>query len=464
MSISDNGSLYSYIYDASGERVLKNHGQGQNIAVDGAEAGGNGTIGNYTIYVNPYVVVRSGQFTKHFYIESQRIASKLGESSDGLEGNGNGNGNGNGGGNGNGNNQEAFQYYYHPDHLGSSSYITDVNGEVSQHIEYFPFGETFLEEHSNTDRTPYLFNGKELDEETGLYYYGARYYDARTSVWQSVDPIMNTYLNFQHNGGVLNNRNLASYSYTYQNPVMLIDPDGRQTVARIHYMDGDNHMSTLDIEYYKMSEAQIQRVGGTYRGVYLAASHGPEGEGIKHTYIDNNTGKQIGKSRWEMKGGATHHGLYSGAGSITDWKNDYDFTFQPIDLSDAIAKMHDINYDKVGDGRGYVEDTNTLEADYLMVGQVLKTLGSKAPLARELGVEQPFRGGWSGEMSASLHGQLGIIGLLANYKQWKTDNNIKGTIKQNGNSLRYGLHAGIGAASLIYKMENDRQKNAKKEE
>jgi len=34
-----------------------------------------------------------------------------------------------------------------------------------------------------------LFNGKELDEETGLYYYGARYYDARTSVWQSVDPM-----------------------------------------------------------------------------------------------------------------------------------------------------------------------------------------------------------------------------------------------------------------------------------
>jgi hypothetical protein len=76
-------------------------------------------------------------------------------------------GDGSGGGNKDG---EKFQYFYHPDHLGSTSYITDASGEVYQHLEYFAFGETFVEEHSNTDRTPYKFNGKELDEETGLYY------------------------------------------------------------------------------------------------------------------------------------------------------------------------------------------------------------------------------------------------------------------------------------------------------
>ena len=42
--------------------------------------------------------------------------------------------------------EEKYRYFYHPDHLGSSSYITDVDGEVSQHIEYFPYGELFLEE------------------------------------------------------------------------------------------------------------------------------------------------------------------------------------------------------------------------------------------------------------------------------------------------------------------------------
>ncbi len=218
-SIADNGALYSYIYDASGERVMKNNGQGQTISIDGSQTGNGGKIGNYTIYVNPYVVVRSGQFTKHFYIESQRVVTKLGEGSDGLDLNGNGNGN----------DLEAFQYYYHPDHLGSSSYITDIDGEVTQHIEYFPFGETFLEEHSNTDRTPYLFNGKELDEETGLYYYGARYYDARTSVWQSVDPPLldGRYLDGDLNLGIYNPNNLAAYSYTWNNPVKYTDPDGK---------------------------------------------------------------------------------------------------------------------------------------------------------------------------------------------------------------------------------------------
>ncbi|NIV10723.1 MAG: hypothetical protein GWN62_05360, partial [Aliifodinibius sp.] len=43
---------------------------------------------------------------------------------------------------------------------------------------------------TNSQRIPYLYTSKELDEETGLYYYGARYYDPRTSVWQSADPIL----------------------------------------------------------------------------------------------------------------------------------------------------------------------------------------------------------------------------------------------------------------------------------
>ena len=77
---------------------------------------------------------------------------------------------------------EKMQFYYHPDHLGSSSYITNLDGEVVQHIEYVPFGEVFIEERNNTWNTPYLFNAKEFDEETGMYYYGARYYEPRLSL------------------------------------------------------------------------------------------------------------------------------------------------------------------------------------------------------------------------------------------------------------------------------------------
>ena len=131
---------------------------------------------------------------------------------------------------------EKMQFYYHPDHLGSSSYITNLDGEVSQHIEYVPFGEVFIEERNNTWNTPYLFNAKELDEETGMYYYGARYYDPRLSLWMSVDPISNydprneeNYLDGDHNLGVYFHYNLNPYSYCYLNPIVFYDPNGLQS-------------------------------------------------------------------------------------------------------------------------------------------------------------------------------------------------------------------------------------------
>ncbi|MFV0531045.1 MAG: RHS repeat domain-containing protein [Flavobacteriales bacterium] len=115
-------------------------------------------------------------------------------------------------------NAELYQYYYHPDHLGSSSYITNLDGEVVQHVEYVPFGEVFLEERNNTWNTPYLFNAKELDEETGLYYYGARYYNPRISLWLSVDPLAEKY------------PNISPYAYVANNPINYIDPDGREPI------------------------------------------------------------------------------------------------------------------------------------------------------------------------------------------------------------------------------------------
>ncbi|MFV0290457.1 MAG: RHS repeat domain-containing protein [Mangrovibacterium sp.] len=118
----------------------------------------------------------------------------------------------------------------------SASYITNLDGEVVQHVEYVPFGEVFIEERNNTWNTPFLFNGKEYDSETGLYYYGARYYDARVSLWYGVDPLATynpvieteQYIDGQHNGGVFNSFNLNVYGYCYQNPVKLVDPNGKQ--------------------------------------------------------------------------------------------------------------------------------------------------------------------------------------------------------------------------------------------
>ena len=110
--------------------------------------------------------------------------------------------------------REKNIFFYHPDHLGSSSYITGQDGKVSQHTEYIAFGEILFDEHNTEHTMPYLFNGKELDQETGLYYYGARYYDPKVSIFVNVDPLVE--------------KTMQPYAYANNNPVMLIDPTGME--------------------------------------------------------------------------------------------------------------------------------------------------------------------------------------------------------------------------------------------
>ena len=115
-------------------------------------------------------------------------------------------------------NYENLQFFYHPDHLGSSSFITNLDGEVVQHIEYVPFGEVFIEERNNVWNTLYLFNAKEFDEETGMYYYGARYYDPRLSLWMSTDPMQEKY------------SHINTYCYAFNNPLNFVDLHGMEGV------------------------------------------------------------------------------------------------------------------------------------------------------------------------------------------------------------------------------------------
>ena len=128
-------------------------------------------------------------------------------------------------------NPEKLQFYYHSDHLGSTSLITDLDGNVTQHVEYIPFGEVFIEERNATWNTPYKFNAKELDEETGLYYYGARYYDPKVSVWLGVDPMGEKY------------PGISVYAYCANNPIRNTDPNGKDVwdiVLGVIHSVGDN--------------------------------------------------------------------------------------------------------------------------------------------------------------------------------------------------------------------------------
>src|SRR5690554_7380678 len=78
------------------------------------------------------------------------------------------------------------------------------------------------------------FNGKELDAATGMYYYGARYYDPRISIFISPDPLMEDYPNF------------TPYHYVHNNPIMFTDPTG-MSKDDIEVTDSSgNHLFTLD--------------------------------------------------------------------------------------------------------------------------------------------------------------------------------------------------------------------------
>jgi len=123
--------------------------------------------------------------------------------------------------------ESNFIYFYHSDHLTSTSFVTDGGGEIYEHVEYFPQGEIWADERSNTERLPYLFTSEEMDQETGLYDFGARMYDPRTALWNSPDPAAPSYLDGAGLGGVWNPANLSSMTYALNNPLLFRDPDGR---------------------------------------------------------------------------------------------------------------------------------------------------------------------------------------------------------------------------------------------
>ena len=158
--------------------------------------------------------------------------------------------------------EEIDRFFFHSDHLGSTSYLTDHDGNVSQFVCYTPYGETLVDEHltgvdstlhNGTYRTRYLFNGKELDTETNLYYYGARYFEPITTLWYGVDPLAEIHHDY------------SPYTYCIANPIRYIDPQGLTEYSAEeasdpyvwHYLDTDNDAIMLpEIEVGANTENQ----------------------------------------------------------------------------------------------------------------------------------------------------------------------------------------------------------------
>jgi RHS repeat-associated protein len=133
---------------------------------------------------------------------------------------------------------------------------------------------------NNIFENVYKFNAKELDESTGYYYYGARYYDPAISIFLSVDPLAEQFPNYN------------PYTYTMNNPVNLVDPTG---MAPDGWRQNDK---TQKIEY-----------SPDYN-----ASNTPEG----YTYFD---GGSIGNTIYNTDG--THEPMESGSENCVSCHHDY---------------------------------------------------------------------------------------------------------------------------------------------
>ena len=207
----DDSYTTEYLYGGDGQRAVKRSSVSE------------------TLYFNKFFTQRyddayqgaGGRMSKHIFLGNDRIVTKqvaLGTGEDydnadtGVE--------------------RKYTYYYHADHLGSTSVVTDRDGEVYERLEYTPYGETWFDE-TNGDTyfdTPYRFSAKEKDEETGLYYYGARYLDPKYSRWISADPALGEYVSGTKagEGGIYNSVNLNLYHYAGNNPIKYTDPDGKE--------------------------------------------------------------------------------------------------------------------------------------------------------------------------------------------------------------------------------------------
>jgi RHS repeat-associated protein len=186
-------------------------------------------------------------------------------------------------------------YYYHSDHLGSAQVVTNHAGAIYERFEYTPYGEVWIEWANSgvahNEMLPFRFTGKELDEETGLYYYGARYLDPKVSRWLSADPAMGEYIpsapineearrrngSLPGQGGVFNLVNLHAYHYAGNNPVKYVDPDGR---TEIDFESQTIYANLDDIDDLDMANQQLSGFQNTpgYEGFTVTArgQNGPE--------------------------------------------------------------------------------------------------------------------------------------------------------------------------------------------
>ena len=325
---SDRSYTVHYRYGEDGQRALKYTEEGRSETL---------YFNNfYTIHIpvqdknNPQGL----RVHKHIFVGNSRLVTAMTHTDN----------------NGDNAEQREKRYYYHSDHLGSAQFVTDWRGRQYEHIEYTPYGELWIEEvATGLDKLPFRFTGKEMDEETGLYYYGARYLDPKYSRWLSGDPALSDYIpkapiddeakkhneNLPGMGGVFNVVNLHLYHYAGNNPVKYTDPDGREQNSPqkiftkvLSFIATNNEEARASIKANTQITIQRSSLDNGQNGQYFTSSESVTFMGIKlnsiavqstadyQTEVDAGRGQTI--SSGEYTGALLNKsGSYNNAISIT---------------------------------------------------------------------------------------------------------------------------------------------------
>ncbi len=211
ITVSKNAEdVASYTYDANGLRVKKEKvGESKYYSFD---------LNGNVIYEQDL----DGTYSKYVYIRTTRFVREDGHT-DGTE--------------------AVERYYYHTDHLGSTVMITDEAAKVVWDSEYTPFGE--LNDAYKKDEQMVQFTGKDMDFDTGLYYYNARWYDPNLGRFTTEDPIRD---------------GLNWYIYANNNPLKFVDPTGLMSdAAALAAAEADVDIADADSSYGHTTPTPIER-------------------------------------------------------------------------------------------------------------------------------------------------------------------------------------------------------------
>ena len=196
------GGTAFYIYDASGQRVRKVWEKSPGLIEEHIYLGGfevfrkhGGAIGANSALLERETLHAMDDKERIAMVETRTLATTADDRAP----------------------RQLIRYQF-GNHLGSTSLELDEQGQIISYEEYTPYGSTSYQAvRSQTEAAKrYRYTGKERDEESGLYYYGARYYAPWITRWTSCDP-----------AGLRDGTN--TYAYVRNNPVNLSDPVGLQT-------------------------------------------------------------------------------------------------------------------------------------------------------------------------------------------------------------------------------------------